>query len=292
MNNKKPGYITVGKFRQIPVFVHWSFPIGGLLIALFLQARNIEIISACIAYMLLVILHEIGHVIAAHMFRAKVFSIELSGLGGICWAEMPLTRRLAFLYASAGLIVQVILLSISVLCVIFIGWPKNKVFSSIAFVLIHVNALLIIINLIPKKAYSSNIGSDGYILWTLVVQVFSQRPYSFPDTSATFSPKTSLLFVDGFVPDGFSVGIEIFNDNTTPMVFVVDILSNHLGISREIATELMLTIHQNGGLLIPLETYERAVDVATAITSEAANRGYKFICRPVDAQRGPLANKV
>jgi hypothetical protein len=41
--------------------------------------------------------------------------------------------------------------------------------------------------------------------------------------SPVFPPETSLLQVEGFVPAGFLCGIEIMNDNLTPMAFVVSV---------------------------------------------------------------------
>jgi ATP-dependent Clp protease adapter protein ClpS len=78
-------------------------------------------------------------------------------------------------------------------------------------------------------------------------------------------------------------GIEILNDNTTPMEFVIGTLVKHLGLEREDAILLMLNIHNNGGLLYPLPTLEKAEHVAAAMTSNALAHGYQLICRSVDA---------
>jgi ATP-dependent Clp protease adaptor protein ClpS len=143
---------------------------------------------------------------------------------------------------------------------------------------------LIFINLIPYKKRSENFGSDGYILWKLIIQKLYRRPFVYPDTSATFSTKTSLLGLNDFIPPGFEVGIEILNDNTTTMGFVVGTLSKNLGIDREEAIEMMLNIHKNGGLLIPLKSYELAKEVSSAICDEAKREGFNLVCRAVLAQ--------
>ena len=57
--------------------------------------------------------------------------------------------------------------------------------------------------------------------------------FAYPDTSATFAPETNLLGLKRFAKDGFTCGIEILNDNATPMDFVVNKLCAHLGIARE-----------------------------------------------------------
>jgi ATP-dependent Clp protease adapter protein ClpS len=98
-----------------------------------------------------------------------------------------------------------------------------------------------------------------------------------PDTSLTANPR--------FVPPGFTQGIEILNDNTTPMEFVVTVLSAHMGLSREEATHTMLTIHTCGGALIPAPSLAEAQRIAAQITAEAAKNSHLLICRPVSIRQ-------
>ena len=282
MVKKEPGYIKIGSFREIPLLMHWSFPLGGLCVALFFHAKRSEVIFVCAAYAALIVLHELGHAIAARIFGAKVVSIELSGVGGICRAELPRSRLSAFVYVSAGLIVQFIVLAIAVGYILYDGWPTSPVASSSAFVFTVVNGLLIVMNLIPRKIRGKNHGTDGYIMWKLMLQLIRRHPYGYPDTSATISSKRSLLSIDGFMPPGFKVGIEIFNDNTTTMEFVVGVLTKHLKLHPDKAVEMMIAIHKNGGILVPLESYALAQKVATSISDEAKCEGFNLVCRPVE----------
>jgi ATP-dependent Clp protease adapter protein ClpS len=90
---------------------------------------------------------------------------------------------------------------------------------------------------------------------------------------------TSLVENPDFVPPGFTQGIEILNDNTTPMNFVVAILSAHLGLRPEDAKDTMLAIHTRGGALIPTSSLADAQRIAAQITAEAAESGYPLVCR-------------
>jgi hypothetical protein len=45
--------------------------------------------------------------------------------------------------------------------------------------------------------------------------------------SVILSPETSLLTLPNFVPPGFKCGVEVLNDDATPMEFVVSMLSAH-----------------------------------------------------------------
>ncbi len=97
--------------------------------------------------------------------------------------------------------------------------------------------------------------------------------------SPVLPPDTSLVSNPDFVPPGFTHGIEILNDNTTPMNFVVAILSAHLGLSPEDSQDTMLAIHTRGGALILTPTLADAQRIAAQITAEAAELGYPLVCR-------------
>jgi ATP-dependent Clp protease adaptor protein ClpS len=96
------------------------------------------------------------------------------------------------------------------------------------------------------------------------------------------SPRdTALLSRPDFVPSGFRQGVEILNDDSTPMEFVVSVLQFHLGMSRSEAIRTMLGIHRRGGALLPTSSTDEANRVAEVISSEAANRNHSLICRAV-----------
>jgi ATP-dependent Clp protease adapter protein ClpS len=108
-----------------------------------------------------------------------------------------------------------------------------------------------------------------------------------PLSSTAFTPETSLVGVEGFLPPGFECGIEILNDDQTPMQFVVSMLRDSMGMTEEEAIRVMLDIHQKGGVLLATPTPEEATRIADSITSEARGRNHPLVCRAVNAaQRG------
>jgi hypothetical protein len=62
--------------------------------------------------------------------------------------------------------------------------------------------------------------------------------------SRVFPAETSLLPVEGFVPQGFLHGIETPNDDRTPMEFVVWVLEKHVSLDKTSAVRTMLEIHR------------------------------------------------
>jgi hypothetical protein len=117
-------------------------------------------------------------------------------------------------------------------------------------------------NLLPSKS-AKGLPSDGYVLWKLLLHVFGNHPNPVPyvvapDQGPVFPPDTRLLTIKGLVPQGFLTGIEILNDKTTPMEFVVTTLMRHLNLDHDGAVSLMLAIHNKGGSVISLPSMQRA----------------------------------
>jgi ATP-dependent Clp protease adapter protein ClpS len=94
-------------------------------------------------------------------------------------------------------------------------------------------------------------------------------------------PETSLLTLPKLVPAGFEQGVEILNDNTTPMEFVVAELGTHFELSHQESTRIMLNIHTRGGALLPMPSMEAAEKAAAGITAAAKKQNYALVCRAV-----------
>jgi ATP-dependent Clp protease adapter protein ClpS len=105
-----------------------------------------------------------------------------------------------------------------------------------------------------------------------------------PMPSHVFPPDTSLLTTPGFLPEGFRYGIEILNDNRTPMEFVVSILQSGAGLSTLEAMRTMLEIHKKGGILLPMQSIEQSRHVAELIVTEARGKNHPLVCRAVSLE--------
>jgi ATP-dependent Clp protease adapter protein ClpS len=99
--------------------------------------------------------------------------------------------------------------------------------------------------------------------------------------SPVFPPDTCLLRMKGFVPAGFSCGLEIMNDNLTPMAFVVSVLQNCVGLRETDAIRTMLEIHTKGGALLPVASFEESERIAATVAAEARAKNHPLVCRAV-----------
>ena len=186
---------------------------------------------------------------------------------------------------SAGLLAQAATFFVA-LASMQMGAPKSTFAEACLFTALVVNPCVFVINLIPQRNTRSALATDGWVLWKLFLHVFRGDPHPHPpiviapfEEAPVFPPETRLLEKPGFCPPGFVQGVEILNDQSTPMEFVVSILTKHLGLTEEDAILKMIEIHNAGGMLIALPSEERARAVADAVSQEARTAGHSFICR-------------
>jgi hypothetical protein len=89
VTKRRHDYFKLGEIRGVAVLVHWSLPAGVVLVASIGHVDPRQSVYYSIAYTLLVLVHECGHLLAAAVLHLKVFSLEISGIGGLCRLERP-----------------------------------------------------------------------------------------------------------------------------------------------------------------------------------------------------------
>jgi ATP-dependent Clp protease adapter protein ClpS len=258
--------------------------VWGLIIFALTRFNPLEAAYFFAAYIFVVALHELGHAAAARGLRLKVHAVQFGGLGAMCWIESPKAAKDVLLVYSAGLLAQVGILVLTAIYLALAGPPTSLFGRCVVFIFTAGNVVLFLLSIIPATI-KDGVQTDGHVLWKLFLHVFRNQPHPLAMgniPTRTFNPDTSLLTFRKLVPAGFTTGIEILNDNTTPADFVVATLVKHLQVPQEKAIELMFSIHQNGGLLVPLPTMENAESVAAGITTDARQGGHRLVCRAVD----------
>ena len=76
-------------------------------------------------------------------------------------------------------------------------------------------------------------------------------------------------------------GIEMVNDDYTPMEFVVTLLQEDFGIERESAVETMLKVHHEGREVFWRGCFEDAIGLAQNVNSETRRQYFPLFCRVV-----------
>jgi ATP-dependent Clp protease ATP-binding subunit ClpA len=73
--------------------------------------------------------------------------------------------------------------------------------------------------------------------------------------------------------------VVLYNDDFTPMEFVVGVLEKFFGMNREEATDAMMEVHQQGAAVCGLYARETAEDLVKQVTSYATQHDHPLVCQ-------------
>jgi Zn-dependent protease len=148
--------LTVGRIAAIPVRVHWSW-LAVLLIVVGILSQVYASVAggsgwllASVAGLLLwvsVVLHELGHALAARRYRFTVRSITLFAIGGVAEIDAESIDPIQeLLVAIAGPVVSLLLALLGALA----WWlSPSAAFNVLALHLSLTNGLMAVFNLLP-----------------------------------------------------------------------------------------------------------------------------------------------
>lgn len=157
------GSLRIGRIAGIPIFLHWSFPLLLVYVAYnSYTAGNtwqatLMVMALSLAVFLCVLLHELGHSLAARRYGIGTQDIILTPLGGVARLErFPDKPKQEMFVAIAGPLVNVgiaLLLSPS-LWLAMDGWDLDMADALINFnnflpILLFGNLMLVVFNLLP-----------------------------------------------------------------------------------------------------------------------------------------------
>ena len=156
------GFFTVLRVDGVPLRVHWSLPVGMAL------ALGLDPV-AWVAYVGVVLIHELGHVWAVRGLGARVDEVGLSGFGGYCrWRGSVTTSGLGVI-AWSGVGAQAVLLLTWLALWLAVGAPAGPSWAAAHHVLVQLNLLLIALNLLPIR------GLDGADAWAAAREAWRRR---------------------------------------------------------------------------------------------------------------------
>jgi membrane-associated protease RseP (regulator of RpoE activity) len=148
------GYATLGSLRDTPIRIHWTTPLGALFFSSFRFAPG-----AWVGFVVLVLVHEMGHALLAFRYGIRVLGIDIHAFGGQCRLEGDGTRRQHIMIAWGGVLAQAALLALSVS---ILRRASTTPFAlEMADTLVETNLWLIALNLLPVPPL------DGALAWQL-----------------------------------------------------------------------------------------------------------------------------
>jgi Zn-dependent protease len=155
------GYLRLGRFRGAPVRLHWSAALGAVVFGRF---QFVPAFWSC--FLVLVILHEMGHATLVRRFRARPLSLDVHALGGLCRWEGEVTRRQRALIAWGGVFAQALAFVVAEAALALCGPPRTAATREIAWAFTESNLWLIALNLIPVPPL------DGAAAWPLAGMLY------------------------------------------------------------------------------------------------------------------------
>ena len=114
-------------------------------------------------------------------------------------------------------------------------------------------------------------------------QPLSQSPNSLParltdiEGEPNTDPVEDVLLADPELKKPQMYAVVMYNDDYTPMEFVVDVLQNHFKHSLDSAINIMLAIHQQGKGIAGIYPKDIAETKAQTVNREARQAGYPLL---------------
>jgi Zn-dependent protease len=150
------GYFQLGRWRGVPVRVHWTLPLGALFFG------GMRFVPAFwIGFFVLVLIHELGHAALVKRFGHAVLAVDITGFGGLCRWRGYATERQRSIIAWGGVVAQAVALVATLLLLAIFGWPHSWFLAQLANVFVYTNLWLIGFNLLPIPPF------DGAQAWAL-----------------------------------------------------------------------------------------------------------------------------
>jgi Zn-dependent protease len=158
----------VMRVRGVPVYIHWSvFLIAAFFILGSLRSPWMALIGGT-CWMGVILLHESGHLIAAHRKKCLVYKIELYPLWGLTFYESAWSRVDKAVIAWGGVVAQAVVAIPCILWILTFGYtrfqPVNLVLAFCGFYSLLVAAF----NLLPV------VPLDGSKAWDLFPALYAR----------------------------------------------------------------------------------------------------------------------
>ena len=155
-------FIHLGTFRNAPIFVHWSVPA----VCLFLLGAGLQrifmVAVGLAAYLSILLVHEIGHHLAAVRRGYHVDRIDIFLFHATCRFEAPEYQRDAAVIALSGPLAQLLLALPFTAIVVTYGFTPFQAANAMLAILGYFNPFIAFVNLVPIAPL------DGKLAWTLL----------------------------------------------------------------------------------------------------------------------------
>lgn len=157
------GFVRFGRWRGAPILWHWTLPIGLYV----LSGMRVSLVS-WVSVTLLVLLHELGHSFFVRRYGARVLSIKMMPVGGLCSWEGDVTEVERSVIAWGGVLAQILVWLATTLALALVRPLPRAWMYDVATSWTTSNGFLIALNLMPVQPL------DGYDAWRLPLRTLQR----------------------------------------------------------------------------------------------------------------------
>jgi len=164
------GYLELGRYRGVPIRWHWSLPL-----AIVLFGGGFGLTDAgpsplrWVLVLALVLLHEAGHRAMIRHYRLTPIGVDMQGLGAETRWTGDATPRQEIAIAWGGILAQLVALAVVSLGFVIYeaagGLVTEPWMVDVEFVYRDVNAVMIMINLLPLPTFDGDVAWKVFALW-------------------------------------------------------------------------------------------------------------------------------
>lgn len=165
------GYLHVGRIRGIPIRLHWSLPLGVLMLSGFRFAPGVWL-----GITFIILLHELGHAVLVRQQGLVNLGIDITGYGGRCNFTGSTTPKNVAVVAWGGVAAQALLLAMALPLYFVLDPRPTGFFGDLLWSFVASNAIIMAINLLPFPPL------DGAKAWPLLGMLWGERRRRRPRT--------------------------------------------------------------------------------------------------------------
>jgi Zn-dependent protease len=150
------------KIRGVDVFVHWTVLVIVIFMIVGAFQRPALTLVGLASYLSVLLLHETGHLIAAHRRGCEVFSIKLYPVFGVTCFQTPWSRYDHCVIAWGGVVAQALVAIPLVLWVELFGFTPFEPVNAVLAILGFFSVAVACFNLLPFSPL------DGATAWGII----------------------------------------------------------------------------------------------------------------------------
>ena len=164
-----PRLVRLTTVNQTPVFAHWSVLFLAVVYLIANFDRIFQAAAGIAAWLLVLIVHELGHQFVAARLGYRVVTVEIYPVHALCRFEHPETKLDAAKIAWGGVIGQFVLALPALVRLVYFGYSPFAPLNAILAICGPSNFAIGLFNLLPMRPL------DGAIAWSLIPQLWTSR---------------------------------------------------------------------------------------------------------------------